>query len=69
MVIRRVDVTDIVWVFAVNELPYHLSKEDVLITCHHYITTKCSGKPQTIWESVPGNSNYPATVMQLGGNR
>ena len=46
--IRRDDVTDIAWVCAVgNELPYNLSTGDILIICHHNITAKCFGKPQT----------------------
>ena len=52
MVIRRGEVTDIVWVlwgFVVvgNELPYNLSMQNLLIICHHHVATKCFGKPQT----------------------
>ena len=46
--IKRVDVTDIAWVFARKEmLPYNLSTQDVLILCHHNVATNCFGKPQT----------------------
>ena len=38
-----------------NELPYNLSREEVLIICHYQITTRCFDKPQTIWASGPGN--------------
>ena len=47
MVIRRGDVTDIAWGFALLEMNCDLSTEDVLMVCHHHAAMTYFDKPQT----------------------